>query len=150
MAIATSTALLAGAGATLGAAALDSRSSRKAIKSAERQKAASQAYIEKQIANARSDIFKLFPAAQESRQAGLQAGLDMYKQAYPAMQNMFQQGNVQAQQALIQGLPQMQNAIMGNPVDLSGFQAVQLQQTQGLSLPNAQMQPISELGFGNG
>lgn len=144
------TAALIAGGATLFAANSDRKSSKDAIKSAERQKAASQAYIEKQIANARSDIFKLFPAAQESRQAGLQAGLDMYKQAYPAMQNTFQQGNVQAQQALIQGLPQMQNAIMGLPVDMSGFKAVQLQQPQGLSLPNAQMKPITELGLGNG
>jgi len=74
----------------------------------------------------------------------------MYKQAYPAMQNMFQQGNVQAQQALIRGLPQMQNAIMGNPVDMSAFQAVQLQQPQGLTAPNVQMKPITELGLGNG
>ena len=143
------TAAVIAGGATLGAAALDAKSSKNAVKSAERQKAASQAYIEKQIAQARSDIFKLFPAAQESRQQGLQSGIDLYSQAYPAMMNTFQQGNVGAQNALIQGLPQIQNAILGGPVDLSGIQAMQLQQPQGLTLPQAQMKPITGLGLGN-
>lgn len=142
------TALIAGAVASGGAAILDSRSQKNAVKSAERQKAASQAYIEKQIAQARQDIFKLFPEAQKSRQQGLNAGLSLFNQAYPQMQNTFQQGNVQAQQALIGGLPQIQNSIMGRAVDLRGMQPVQLQQPQGLTMPNAQLAPIAD-GVGN-
>ena len=34
----------------------------------------------------------------------------------------FQQGNVGAQQAILSGLPQIQNAILGGNVDLSGLQ----------------------------
>jgi len=64
------------------------------------------------------------------------------------MQNTFQQGNVQAQQALLAGLPQMQNAIMGRAVDTRGLQPVQLQQPQGLMLPNSQLPPM-EQGVGN-
>jgi len=143
------TALIAGAVASGGAAYLDRKSQKDAVKSAQRQKEASQAFIEKQIAQARSDIFKLFPSAQESRKQGLQAGLDLYKQAYPAMMNTFQQGNVGAQQALITGLPQIQNAILGNQVDLSGLKPVSLQQPQGLALPQALPQSINELGLGN-
>lgn len=149
MAVGTTTALLAGAGATGGAALLDAKSNKDAIKANGKQAAASQAFIEKQIAQARSDIFKLFPAAQESRQQGLQAGLDLYKQAQPAMMNLYQQGNVGAQNALIAGLPQIQNAILGNAVDMSAFNPVQLQQPQGLTLPPTQMKPINELGLGN-
>ena len=149
MAVTTTAALLAGAAATAGAAISDHASAKTATKSAEKQKAASEAFIKEQVDRARADIFKLFPAAQESRQKGLQAGLDLYSQAYPAMMNSFQQGNVQAQNALIQGLPQIQNAILGKPINLQGLQAVQLQQPQGLMLPNAQMQPITQLGLGN-
>lgn len=149
MAVTTTAALIAGAATTAGAAVLDRKSQKDSVKSLEAQKAASQAFIEKQVAQARADIFKLFPAAQESRNQGLQAGLALYKQAYPAMMNTFQQGNVQAQNVLTQGLPQIQNAILGNPVNLQGIQPVQLQQPQGLQLPQTQMKPISELGLGN-
>lgn len=149
MAALTTAALLAGAGATAYAAKKDSESQKNALKSAEAQKAASQAFIEKQVAQARSDIFKLFPAAQESRQQGLQAGLDLYKQSFPSMMNTFQQGNVAAQNTLLQGLPQVQNAILGNPVNTQALQPVQLQQPQGLQLPQSQMQPINSLGLGN-
>ncbi len=149
MAITTAAALIGSAIVGAGSAMADRNANKKALSSAEKQKAASQAYIEKQVAQARSDIFKLFPAAQESRQKGLQAGLDLYKQAYPAMMNTFQQGNVGAQQMLAQGLPQIQNAILGNPVNMQGIQPVQLQQPQGLTLPNYQPTSINELGLGS-
>lgn len=143
MAVATGTALLAGALASGGAALLDNKNQRKALKSAEQQKAASQAFIEKQLAQARSDIFKLFPAAQNARTQGLEAGLHLYKQAYPAMMNTFQRGNVGAQNALIQGLQPTQNAILGRPVNYAP-QAVQLQQPQGLTLPTYQPQQLPQ------
>lgn len=120
------TALIAGAIGSVGAAAMDNRSQRKAIQSAEEQRAASQKFIQDQIAQARGDIFKLFPAAQESRNQGFQAGQQILGQAYPQMQQAFQGGNVAAQNVLLAGLPQMQNAIRGLPVDLSGLQATQL------------------------
>jgi hypothetical protein len=153
MAIGTATALLAsaaiGGGASLAAARKDSKSQSKAIESAEAQKAASQEFIERQIKQARSDIFKLFPAAQGARKQGLDAGLHLYKQAYPAMMNTFQQGNVGAQNMLLQGLPQMQNALLGKPVNLQGLQAQTLQQPQGLTLPQYQQPQINDLGLGN-
>lgn len=138
------TALIAGAAVSAGAALLDNKNQKKAQKSAEAQKAASQAFIEKQIAQARSDIFKLFPVAQDARKQGLEAGLHLYKQAYPAMMNSFQQGNVGAQNTLLAGLPQANNAVLGNPVSLQGLQAVQLQQPQGLTIPQYQQQPLPE------
>jgi hypothetical protein len=146
--MAVTTALVIGSAAAAGGALMDNKNNKKAIKSAEEQKAASQAFIEKSIAQARSDIFKLFPKAQDARTQGLQAGIDLYKQAYPAMMNSFQQGNVGAQNMLLQGLPQANNALVGKPVDLSGLQAQTLQQPQGLTIPQYQPQTLTDLGLG--
>jgi hypothetical protein len=149
VAVTTGAALLAGAAISGAGAMADRNANKKALKSAEAQKAASQAFIEKQIAQARSDIFKLFPAGQNARTQGLQAGIDLYKQAYPAMMNSFQQGNVGAQNALLQGLPQANNAVLGMPVNLQSLQAQTLQQPQGLSIPQYKPQNLNELGLGN-
>ncbi|MBL4622905.1 MAG: hypothetical protein JKY89_10945 [Immundisolibacteraceae bacterium] len=77
---------------------------------------------------ARDDLFKLFPAAQENAAAGFQSALDVFGQSLPAQSQVFQQGNVAAQQQLLSGLPQFQNAILGGNVDLSQLQPTQLQQ----------------------
>ena len=144
MAIATGTAIALGAAATAGAGALDYKSSKDANKAAKRQREASEKFIKEQINQARGDIFKLFPSASESRMKGLEAGLNLYGQAYPQMMNTFQQGNVAAQKTLLQGLPQVQNAILGNAVDMRGLQPLQLQQP-GLTMPNVQPKTIGEL-----
>ena len=78
--------------------------------------------IAEQAGIARGDIMNLYPAADASRNMGFQAALDIMGQAAPQQFGAFQQGNVGAQQALLSGLPQMQNAIMGIPTDLSGLQ----------------------------
>lgn len=148
MAITTAAALLAGAAVSAGAAVMDNKNQKKALSSAEKQKAASQAFIESQIKQARSDIFKLFPAAQDARKQGLQAGLHLQKQAYPEMMRMFQQGNVGAQNALIGGLQPAQNALMGKPVNYAP-QAMTIQQPQGLTLPEYAPKPLNEMGLGN-
>lgn len=143
------TALWAGAGATLLGGISDSKSAKNANKTALKQREASEKFIKEQIAQARSDIFKLFPSAQDSRMKGLEAGLNLYGQAYPQMMNAFQGGNVAAQNTLLQGLPQVQNAIMGNAVNLSGLQPLQLQQP-GLTMPQVRPQTIGELGLNGG
>jgi len=112
------TALIAGAVGSIGAAAIDNQSAKRSVRSAERQRAESQRFIEKNIKQARGDLFQLFPQAQESRRAGAQAGLDLMAQTIPQQINSFQGGNVAAQNALIQGLPQQQNALLGRRVTL--------------------------------
>jgi len=77
---------------------------------------------------AREDLFKLFPAAQENAAAGFQGALDIFGQSLPAQSQVFQQGNVAAQQQLLAGLPQFQNAILGGNVDFNQLQPTQLQQ----------------------
>jgi hypothetical protein len=81
-----------------------------------------QRFIESQGAQARSDAAGLFDASNINRNLGLQAGLDVLGQTIPQQFSTFQQGNVGAQQTLLAGLPQIQNAILGLPTDLSGLQ----------------------------
>lgn len=76
---------------------------------------------------ARDDLFKLFPAAQQNANQGFQGALDVFGQSLPAQTQAFQQGNVGAQQQLLAGLGQQQNALFGNQVDMSQLQPVQLQ-----------------------
>lgn len=86
----------------------------------------SREFLAEQTEKARDEIFPLFGAAEESRRAGSQAALDVLGGALPAQLGAFQGGNVGAQQALLTGLPQVQNAILGLPTDLSGLQPQQL------------------------
>jgi hypothetical protein len=96
-----------------GSAVADNRNAKKSIKSQERQREDSQAFIERQIERARGDLFKLYPDAQRSRRLGAQAGLNLLGQSIPKQIEAFQGGNVAAQNMLMQGLPQAQNAILG-------------------------------------
>lgn len=126
-----------------GAALLGAVSSRNSTKSAVRaqeqagDKASSQ--LKDATNQARGDLSKLFPAAQQNSQQGYQGALDVFKQALPQQANTFQSGNVAAQNQLLAGLPQFQNAILGAPVDYSQFQATQLQQPS-FDFANQQLQ----------
>jgi hypothetical protein len=80
-------------------------------------------------AEAKADINRLFPQAQASATQGFQGAADLFSQAIPAQMDAFQQGNIGAQQAILAGLPQMQNAILGGNVDLSGLQPFRVQNT---------------------
>ena len=61
----------------------------------------------------------------QSAQEGFQGALDLMGQTIPQQAALFQGGNVAAQNTLLAGLPQQNNAIMGNPIDLSGLQPTQ-------------------------
>ena len=75
---------------------------------------------------AREDAFNLFPQAQEERRRSFQQALGLLQGALPQQTGTFQQGNVAAQNQILAGLPQIQNAILGRPVDLSALQATQV------------------------
>ena len=77
-------------------------------------------------AQARQDAMSLFPAAAANRNLGFQSALDVFGQTIPGQLDVFQQGNVGAQQAILAGLPQAQNAILGLPVDFGAFQPQRL------------------------
>tara|TARA_R110002020_G_C16317611_1_gene774433 strand:+ start:6445 stop:7035 length:591 start_codon:yes stop_codon:yes gene_type:complete len=92
---------------------------------------------------ARADINNIFPQAQLTGQQGFQAALDVFGQSLPAQTNTFQQGNVGAQQAILSGLPQMQNALFGNQVDFSQMQPFEMQTTD-LGFFNQQLPQITQ------
>jgi hypothetical protein len=86
-------------------------------------------------AQARQDALGLFPQAQQARRQGFQGALDVLSQSIPAQLQAFQQGNVGAQNQLISGLPQFQNAILGNQADLSAFQPTTVSAPPPFTLP---------------
>jgi hypothetical protein len=77
---------------------------------------------------ARGDVNRIFPQAQRAAQQGSQAALDIFGQSLPAQTDVFSQGNVGAQQAILSGLPQIQNALLGGNVDFSQMQPFEVQQ----------------------
>jgi hypothetical protein len=97
-------------------------------------------------AQARQDIERLSPLAQENLMRGNQAALSIFGGLAPAQMDVFQQGNVGAQQALLSGLPQMQNALLGAPVDYSALQTQQLQMPD-LGFLNTQLPNFVGAGF---
>lgn len=86
-----------------------------------------QEMINQRTEQARDDIMRLAPIADANRNIGYQAALDILGQAMPQQLDAFQQGNVNAQNAIKAGMPQFQNAIMGLPVNYGVFQPQQVQ-----------------------
>jgi len=78
-------------------------------------------------AEARAAAIPLFGQARQDLQQGFQGALDVFGESLPAQAQAFQGGNVAAQEQLLAGLPQFQNAILGNQVDFSQLQPVQVQ-----------------------
>ena len=89
--------------------------SKKAAQAAQAGLESGQEFIRTGTEEARQDLFRLFPQAQQSAQQGFQGGLDVFGQALPQQAQAFQSGNIAAQQALLAGQPQFQNAILGLP-----------------------------------
>lgn len=94
-------------------------SSQKAQKSAN---AASKKFIEQMQTQARSDAIPLFGAAQQNINKGAQAALDVYSKALPQQTQAIESGSRSAQAMLLAGFPQIQNAILGLPVNTQGAQ----------------------------
>lgn len=85
------------------------------------------AFIREGITAAREDINRLFPQADAARLFGAQGAQDIFASAVPQQFQQFQQGNIQAQSTAGAAPQQIQNALLGLPVDF-GF--LQPQQTQ--------------------
>lgn len=99
-----------------------SKASKESQKAQAAANAATQRFIEEKAGLARQDVSSLFPQAQDVSRQGFQGALDLFGQSLPAQADIFQQGNIGAQQQLASTLPQFQRAIMGQPVDFSQFQ----------------------------
>jgi hypothetical protein len=134
------TAAIIGLGAaTIGGALIGKSSTDKATKAQVKAGDKASGQIAASTAQARGDLFKLSPAAQQNAQRGYQGALDVFSQSLPQQAGQFQAGNVAAQNQLLAGMPQFQNAILGAPVDYSQFQATQLEQPN-FDFANQQLQ----------
>lgn len=106
--------------------------------------AATQKFIEERTAEARADVQRLFPQAQQVATEGFQGALDVIGGGIPQQLAAFQQGNVGAQQVTAQTLPQIQNAILGLPVNQAAFApqeiTTDLSFLQNLTVPTIQPQ----------
>ena len=97
-----------------------------AQKAQTRANARAEELIATQSARARRNALALYPASDVNRNLGFQAALDVMGDYVPEQLSTLQQGNVGAQEALLASMPQVQNALMGMPVDYSGLQAQQI------------------------
>ena len=79
-------------------------------------------YFDDRGAEARDDALQLYPAADENRNMGYQAALDLLKMSMPEQSKQFRQGNVAAQNLMKASMPQYQNAILGNRIDYRKLQ----------------------------
>ena len=86
------------------------------------QNARTQKFIEEQARINRGDALSLYPQADYARNSTINAAMGLMGRALPAQMGMFQGGNVAAQQYLLSGMPQYENALMGRAVDYSGMQ----------------------------
>ena len=86
----------------------------------------STALIAEMAEQARGDVVPLFGQASENLYSGNQAVLDLFGQTIPQQFGAMQEGNVRAQHQITSALPQMQNALMGLPVDYSSMQPQRL------------------------
>jgi hypothetical protein len=154
MGLATTVAVL-GTAASLSAASKDRAQARSATETgrqisednlilAREQAEASRKFIENSIAQGRADLLKLFPAAQESRRSGIQAGLDVFNQVIPQQVGAFEQGNLQAQKTVAGALPNRMAALTGGFVN-PNMQPSQPMGMRGIQfptqLPNAVQMP---------
>lgn len=80
-----------------------------------------QRFIEQRTAEARADVQRLFPQGQQVATEGFQGALDVISGGIPQQLGAFQQGNVGAQQVTGDTLSQVQNAILGLPVNQAVF-----------------------------
>ena len=76
---------------------------------------------------AEGQAIPLFAGGQEDLLAGAQGALDIFGRVAPEQIAAAQGGNMSAQQTLLAGLPQFQNALFGQPVDFNALQASQQQ-----------------------
>ena len=81
-----------------------------------------QAFIEEQTALARGDTNRLYRDSMQPLKQGYQAAIDALGGTLKQQIDTSARGNYYGQEALLSGLPQFQNAILGNPVDNSALQ----------------------------
>jgi len=123
---------------TLGAGIASSRAATSAAKAGAEGAARSGAQIQAAGDRARSDVLNFFPTAQQDLLAGAGAAGDLLTQGIGEQQRLLSAGNVGAQGRLQGGFGQVQNALLGLPVDQQAFAPQQIQLSQLPQNPLAQ------------
>lgn len=77
--------------------------------------------IERNTKQARGDAFNLFGQASDTRRAGYESALDLLKGLGTRQFNIVNQGRKNMQDTFLEGHNQVQNALLGLPVDLGGL-----------------------------
>ena len=85
-----------------------------------------QKYNRQMTARARNTLTEFWPQSNDQRNQGYESAYDILMRTIGPQIRALKKGNVQAQNQLLAGLPQMQNAILGNPIDYSAIQSVNL------------------------
>jgi hypothetical protein len=112
------------ASAIVGSAAIGAVSSNMAAKKGAAAQREGQALIAEGQTQGRADVMGQFPQAQEAQTRGFEEFRDfLSNQVMPAQSQPFVSGNMAAQEQVSRGLPQVQNALLGNAIDTSGFTA---------------------------
>lgn len=141
------TAAVVGAAGTAYAAKKTNDSVKDSIASAERQRDQSIEFIENAINNAGTNIFKLYESAPDSLQSGLQTSVDLFKETTPVQMGITQDASMQAQNAILQGVPRARAALLGQDIPTAQG-PVGLQLPGMTNIPNVpQMTDISQLGL---
>jgi flagellar biosynthesis/type III secretory pathway protein FliH len=98
---------------------------RSAQRATQAQNQLSQQFIKAQEGRAQDYLSGAMPRMQDATYQGFQGAADVVGSLAPQQINALQQGNVAAQQQLIQGLPAFQRALMGQPLNYNpqAFQA---------------------------
>ena len=71
----------------------------------------------------RNDVARLFPRSDLIRNQMAQQALNVLSGTMPEQLRLRREGNLMAQNSLLAGLPQFENAILGGPVDYSVLRA---------------------------
>lgn len=96
----------------------------------------SQDFIRESINEARGDLNRLFPAAQEASQTSFQDAINLLSGALPTQMDYVNQGSMNAQNSLLQGAQNAHNALLGGSVDYSAFQPQSMSTTLPMSMQN--------------
>lgn len=107
--------------AVVGAGILGARASSKASDVAKEGAERSARQIQEGMDLARRDVQQIFPEAQKDLLTGAAAAADIFGQGITEQQRLLSAGNLAAQQTVGQGFGQVQNALLGLPVDQSSF-----------------------------
>ncbi len=136
MAAATAGAIAAaviGGGASIAASNADRKQAEKAFDTQTSQNASNADFLSKQANIGSSQAEALFGAAGKNRIRAGREALKIFGETMPQQLRTFQEGNVGAQQQLLAGLPQIQNALLGRQVDLSGLQPTNINVDTGFT-----------------